>query len=439
VIDARSGRVVRALDPSTGPVRDPMIAIGGLRERLLGSIVSADAARGVALGSAPPKYSAYVEYLEGMRTFVKDQRGSRQFFARAIELDSTLVPAYVQLAATYTNTGQFDEAERVIASLKAQRTHLSSYDRLVLEFLDVHNRYVADQILPLAQEVYARGQNPLFSYLVGFWALRILRPDVARHALEISDSLMTSSGWVGQARDVAITHHQLGDFRGELAALERGSRVVPAGAPAYRNSRLRAYAGFHDSTSAIALADTLLRNAADPSALGAVNAVQLGAREFAGHGDSATATRLADMELAWLHAHAGAATTARDMATAVAWFDRGNLDSAEARLRQIKTDTGNAAVSRAGYLGVIAAKRGDTTRARAVADSLANQQRKWDLGLSAFWRAAIMAHLGRRDEALALLGEARRNGQSMADWHASRPLWPLRGYGPFEEMIRPKK
>jgi hypothetical protein len=239
---------------------------------------------------------------------------------------------------------------------------------------------------------------------------------------------------------VATAQHQLGDYRAELAALERGTRLVPGGATAYRTMRLRAFAGLHNAPPALALADTLLAESGDANRLTAVNAVQYGAREFAAHGDSTTSRLLGNKALDWYHAHTTATpTSARETALALAWFDHAGLDSAEAHFRQTASDTGTSAVARAGYLGVIAARRGDTTRARAVADSLAGQQRKWDLGLSIWWRAAIAAQLGQREAAVQLLREARGKGQSMIDWHAHTALAPLRGYPAFDALITPAK
>jgi hypothetical protein len=59
--------------------------------------------------------------------------------------------------------------------------------------------------------------------------------------------------------------------------------------------------------------------------------------------------------------------------------------------------------------------------------------------LSVWWRAAILAHLGKRDEAVQLLRQARAKGQEMSYWHAHPALAPLRGYGPFEDLITPTK
>ena len=123
----------------------------------------------------------------------------------------------------------------------------------------------------------------------------MLKPGVALNALRLSDSSMTGNGWVGQARDVALAQHQLGDFRAELAALERGTRLVPASAASYRNTRLRAFAGMRGGAAALALADTLLRTESDPNQTGPASAVHGGAREFEAHGDTITAGRLRSM------------------------------------------------------------------------------------------------------------------------------------------------
>ena len=64
---------------------------------------------------------------------------------------------------------------------------------------------------------------------------------------------------------------------------------------------------------------------------------------------------------------------------------------------------------------------------------------KWDRGLTPYWRAAILAELGDRAEAVRLLTVAPSKGQRMYDWHSTLPLRSLRGYPPYEALITPKK
>jgi len=108
---------------------------------------------------------------------------------------------------------------------------------------------------------------------------------------------------------------------------------------------------------------------------------------------------------------------------------------AEAHFLLSAADTGDAAVVRVGYLGVIAARRGDTTRARTVADSLAGQQRKWDLGLSEWWRAAIAGSSGSGTQQC---NSFVRRGQRPRDGLLAQPSGArvAARYAPFQEMIR---
>ena len=437
LVNGGTGRVIRALDPTVSSVADPMVAIGALRERLLGSIVSGDVAMKVVLATAPPKYSAYLEFMAGRTLFSSNQAAARAYFERAIALDSTFGPAYLQLATTYLNARRFDEAERVVDRLEALRQNSSAYERLELETLRAHNHYIADEIFPLEQRMYERTGEPLYSFIAGHWLVFVLKAGRGLKALQLADSAMVAVGWAPFHRDLARAQHALGDYRAELAALDRGTRVTPAGAESYRLRRFSAFAGLHDASAALALADTLVRTASDPNNVASVTAMAFGAREFEAHGDAATARRLRAKNLDWLHQHpAPSPKVARELAAGIAWFDNGDDDSAAVHLRRAASDTGDTAVEGVGYLAVIAARKGDAARAQVVADSLAHQTRKWDLGLSLLWRAAIAANLGHRDEAVQLLSEARHKGQPMNDWHASAPLLPLRGYPAFESAIK---
>jgi hypothetical protein len=92
-----------------------------------------------------------------------------------------------------------------------------------------------------------------------------------------------------------------------------------------------------------------------------------------------------------------------------------------------------------GYLALIAARRRETTTARAIADSLANEHPKWDFGFRTYWRAAVLAQLGDRSQAVELLRQASQQGRPMASWHVDEALASLHGYQPFEALIKPDR
>ena len=121
------------------------------------------------------------------------------------------------------------------------------------------------------------------------------------------------------------------------------------------------------------------------------------------------------------------------------WLFTGALDSAAAHFTRALPDTSVNAIATVGYLAMIAARQNNAARARAVSDSLAAHVRKWDHGRTPYWRAAILAELGDREQAMRLLTTTPKLGQAMMNWHSDLALRPLRGYPPFDALITPQK
>ena len=89
------------------------------------------------------------------------------------------------------------------------------------------------------------------------------------------------------------------------------------------------------------------------------------------------------------------------------------------------------------YAGLIAARRGNTTAAERVAADLCALDTPFLRGANTMGRARIVAVLGRKDEATRLAGQARAEGVLIANLHLLPELQLLRGYAPFEELIKP--
>ena len=105
-------------------------------------------------------------------------------------------------------------------------------------------------------------------------------------------------------------------------------------------------------------------------------------------------------------------------------------------------ETPNAPVVR-GCRGIALAKLDQTS---AAEEELATLARLVELSPSniAYFRAAVTAHLGRSDEAVALLRQAIRAGRGYwaftISFHlANDPLFePLWGYQPYEALVGPQ-
>jgi hypothetical protein len=92
------------------------------------------------------------------------------------------------------------------------------------------------------------------------------------------------------------------------------------------------------------------------------------------------------------------------------------------------------------------ARLGHRAEAERLAGRLATINPPFSFGRTPYWRARIAAVLGDRDGALALLREAVahgfvctvRWGPPWEDCHREMDFESLRGYAPFDELMRPK-
>ena len=112
----------------------------------------------------------------------------------------------------------------------------------------------------------------------------------------------------------------------------------------------------------------------------------------------------------------------------------------------------SANVNVQGYLGALAARRGDREEALRISRWLESLDRPYLFGYNHVWRARIAALLGDRAEAVRLLGMAfarglKHDGTFLPDkparvsgvWsHRDIDLESLRTYPPFQQLMRPK-
>ena len=142
---------------------------------------------------------------------------------------------------------------------------------------------------------------------------------------------------------LADAFHQAGRHTDELATAERGRRLFPTNRALLARA-LRAHAPLRRSTTALALADTVLARSIDTLARDLAY-VLYRAAEFRAHGDSATARALAERALAWHAAHPGRTPSpVRAEHVGSAWREVGRLDSAEHYFAVAARDTACCAV-----------------------------------------------------------------------------------------------
>lgn len=331
----------------------------------------------------------------------------------------------------------WDSSEVVTAQWARFQDRFTPYERESFEFRKATLTGNNEWILAAAQRLAARDSS-LPVYYTGIYANNTLRGRLALESMLIVDSATYANGLAVDFRvfNLADAYHLNSDHTAELAMLRR-RRPEYLSEPRLFARDLRALAALSRRAEASALADTLLRGTTDPNSVVIATAVNQAAMEFEAHGDSAAGSALARQVTEWLATHpTKSPTPGRSFQQGIAWLVVGTLDSAKQSFARAARDTSNVAA--AGYLGVTLARQGKSALARAVADSLGALRRKWEFGAHTFWRAAIYSELGEREAGVRLLGQAYEEGIGKRQWHYYNQLRALRGYAPFEALIKPR-
>jgi len=443
VMDVSGGAILGASEPVRGPVQDPGIPIGLLRRR----VTSIVAARFEPLMQVeipdferPPTYEAYQAYLAGMRAFVDgDWAEALRHLERASELDTTYVRAMVVAIPVYSNLGRPAVAESLAAEILRSSEGLSPYDRLRTEYLLANvrgDRLGAYRAARAAVEMVPGGS---IHYGAMNAAVSVNRP---REALEIAERLHIPQG-AGPAplfyfEGIASAHHLLGEHREELAiaALGRGHWPGLLPAMAYEVRALAALGDVHRLREDVEECLTLRPERGwSPG-----DVIRTAALELDIHGHSAEAREILRRAYEWHESQSpdeAEAEPGRFDLAQTRYFG-GELEEAERLFAGLAGDFPGS-VEYLGYLGAIAARRGNREEAERISRALNDFEQPYIGGQHTLWRARIASLLGNRDEALALLRGAVGQGVRYGpDLHADPDLKPLRGYPPYQEFMRPK-
>lgn len=171
------------------------------------------------------------------------------------------------------------------------------------------------------------------------------------------------------------------------------------------------------------------------------------AAELSAHGHRQEALAMARRAVAWYRALPDDNEPRKTGFTFAGALYRAEEWRESARIYALLADKragSSAEVVARGQLGVIAAAQGDRDSAVRISEELTRLRRPYLFGQDTFWRALIAAQLGQKDEAVTLLRTAVSEGYTpgwlsyTATFERSPPLESLRGYPPYEELVKPK-
>jgi DNA-binding SARP family transcriptional activator len=446
IVDVPSGRVLRSFPPAGGPLENTAGALEALRERIaggVGALVSPQLAPGDPDLMPPLNLAAYREFMAGLRlSRLDDWESESRHYRRAAEMDSTFMAPLIQLALGAFFRDGCPLTDSIGAILQQRRERLTTWDRLSIDGLrarcrgdmETAVRLLGERFKAYPQSRIAQGQYA--ALLVHFDRPRAAE-DVLRRSVLPGGPLTLRPGQ-HQVWFKAAAYHVLGRYRDELDLTER-----------WRDSsdgrwwmiRSRATGALGREREAIELFQHLAATSIDSSA----ELILELATELALHGNRPVAMAVAESLLGRLKGGPPWLDSAR--ALDIAWANRllGKKDGERAALQRL-APSGKEDTECMDGQARLALLVGDTARAEHIDSVLAEQDREpitspWVHGARLIARSHIQAGLGRRDQAIALLQEARNRGMiylGAAYFAHADPLFaPLRGYPPFEALLHP--
>ena len=444
VTDVREQTLLSALDPVMAPIDSPLVAVEELRQRVLGAMaVNFDDRFNTwaDVTTKPPAYDAYLEYMAGMTLFMQELDGENSVprLLRAWEIDTSFVSALLFAAFASTTGGGWDLADSLGQVADERRDRLIPLDRHTLDWvLNMTSGSYPAALGAIREAAVAAPSSEVFT-LVAMTAMAVNRPQEAIDALEdINPEKGLMRGFFLHWTHKTTALHMLGDYRRELTEARRGLERYP-GNPFMPVNVARALAALGRVDEARAM----LGDHPMPPPVHWVAAGEdawIVALELASHGHAEAAQEIHEWAYDWfeslpdetmaehLYRHGYARTL----------YVTGRYDEAESEFLQLARMIPDSVAYR-GYIGSIAARRGDEDRAMQMLESLETLQRPFRFGAIEYWQARIAAVLDDKDLAVNKLRQAFDAGFQFSDYVLrDEDLKLLRGYEPYEELMRPK-
>jgi serine/threonine-protein kinase len=451
ITDMSRGKLVRALDPVTGGVEEPLKSIESLRQKVMGALAFISDPRtksSMGLMGQPPTYEAYKEYVEGgdLIRIHYDNKGAIEHFSRAAELDPSFISPLLNATVAHINLGEAGEpgeyakAEELIHIIDKARERLTPSDQIVLDWLKANLQGDRPGELRAARQMAsAEPANSMSSWIRANEASLNNYPREAVKVLsQVNPEGILIKDWAHAYWWVLTwSYHMLDRHDKELKAARRGRRQCPED---------------------ISMIDYELKAQAAMGRLGEIsklieeNPAQLpkdgwtqgwlmisAGQELRIHGFKKESLQLLEQAIKWYRTRPNEEAKTEDYRSELAYAFYLAERWGEARALYeglLKEKPEN--IGYLGYGGALAARRGDREEALRISRQLEDIKKPYLFGSNTYWRADIAALLGEKENAVRLLREALAQGESYWHIYEDVDLESLRSFPPFKELIKPK-
>ena len=448
ITDAVHRKLIRSLEPIKGSPDDKMGLVTELCQKVMGVLalfhsMDATARQDIQSGFRSPDYRAYQEFLQGLELFGKDYDEAVRHFERALEWDPEFALPKMYTALAYGNRGQYERADTILRSLRESRPAFSPLERFLFDWYEAELQGQLEKALRLLREAEKLApHNFSIKYIVGLAARGNNRP---REAVEtfarfysqdpkVQSKYPLGSWWLNH---LSGAHHMLGEYKKELKVAKMAEKRLPMDMR-YTAIKARAQAALgrigevRETIAACLDADATRGTPGDVMVEAAL--------ELNAHGNKEASLEIFARAIEWAEGRPEAErkTESRRLFHANALYNAGRWDEAKRAFESLAAEHHDN-IDYLGYLGTLAARRGDRDEALRISGELAKIDRRFLFGDHLYRRARIAALLGHKEQAVALLREAFSQGRSyQVSLHRDIDLEPLWDYPPFKELLRPK-
>jgi len=448
--DVRESALLIAIPASIAERERVSEALDEVVARTLGAVATHLRAHGhFQLMSHAPVFEAYQEFIAGSEVFAIDKLAAIRHLERAVTLDPNFTSAHFRLAAAYRSTGRRAEATDLLNRVDQSRANLTEFERLWLDYFLMSWDRRRDEALALLRRIESVvPDDPLVQHMIIGNAYCLNRPREVTVAMSVMvggksfEGLMNNQLLAKTFRRCSMAYHILGQHEEGLRIAQQGLEVFPTDRGLLA-SEARALIALDDheafdnlikrelsvATGPVPV-DLLVEAAATSRAIDRPDM----SRDLARRALSLMDDRPTDGD-AWQEG----------VLRARALVFAGELDTAQNVLEGLRSMTDASEVAQwsevSGWIGAVAARRGDLEIAEAMDRVLAEIDAPSQWGWPTHYRAAIAAWLGHRDRAMDLLRQSRAEGwvsfSYLHDDH--RVLFePLEAMEDYQALLHPE-
>ena len=443
-VDVETGQRIGSLNAS-GPVLDTDSVLRDIQSRTTGfallgrsGVVDMD-----GLGDWPT-YEAATAYLQGRRVY---QAGNFEaavpHYREAHRLDTTfLLPVLSQVyvlneRSAQAGPGIWEDIDSLVRFLSDRSSRLAPYSVAGLDGLRAELNGDLEGVLRSAK-IFERAAGGKVGHGVPIAALAVGHPGEVLEWLEDFDPFTLMFAWYPFEAS-ALANHWLGRHTEALAQAREGRSHFPQNLLLLRREiqALIALGQIGEIESLLNQLETI-----DPDEYASPGLVYYRvAGDLAQIGHDQEARHVAERALEWYEFRD---PQRHRLAVAQSLLLAGRAGEALSALGSLIEENPDSLPVR-GVLGIAHARAGNIDGAVEQARWFEELGTPYLFGEDAYWRAAILAHLGDRDEATRVLLQAHEQGrpwstprEPLGDIISDPNFRPLWGYAPFEQLIAPR-